>query len=124
MLDFFGCAHFSMICFLVVLATPLWRANPMLAMLCLLVRLPAIHGLNSILLAIERRWACLISLFCTYFSRFAPPELPFGGHGRAPGGPMEAAKILEGNLGPKRAPWDPRMALVRLQRGGLEGAKC
>ena len=61
----------------------------------LLVRLPAIHGLKSILLAIERQWACLIASFCTHFSRIAPPELPFGGHGRAPGGPKEAPRILE-----------------------------
>ena len=74
------------------------------AMLCLLVRLPAIHGLNSILLAIERQWACLIASFCTHFSRIAPPERSFGGHGRAPGGPKEAPMILEGHLEPKRAP--------------------
>ena len=49
--------------------------------------MPAIHGSNSILLAIERRWACLIASFCTHFSRIAPPGRPFGGHGRAPGGP-------------------------------------
>ena len=42
-------------------------------MLCLLVRLPAIHGSNSILLAIERRWAWLIASFYTHFMRIALP---------------------------------------------------
>ena len=79
----FACISWG-ICVLVVLASPLWRANPMLAMLCLLVRLHPIRGLHSILQAIERGWACLITLFCMHFLRFAPPELPLGGHGRAP----------------------------------------
>ena len=77
------------------------NANPML---CLLVRLLAIHGSNSILLAIERRWACFIASFCRHFSGIAPPERPFGGHGRAPGGPKEAPRILECKLGPTMAP--------------------
>ena len=32
--------------------------------------------------------------------------------------------VLEGCLGAKRAPRGPQIALARLQRGGLEGAKC
>ena len=86
------CTHFTRICVQVLLATPLWRANPMLAMLA--CSIAGNHGLNSILLAIERWWACLIASFCTHFSRIAPPGRPFGGHGRSPGGPMEAPKIL------------------------------